>query len=135
MYDWFDGYCMEKPGVTKDFKAEWGWERYYVGDKLFAVHCMNDSGEEPYAISFKSDPEEALFWRKQFSAMAPGYYTDKRTWSTVWFKLEAVPEKDRTPDAVPGFPPDDVVRELLDRAYMLAFSKLTKKAQREIAGE
>ena len=134
MYDWFDSYCMDKPGVTKDFKAEWGWERYYVGGKLFAVLCMGEEGV-PCAISFKSDPEEALFWRKQFSAMVPGYYTDKRTWSTIWFDLDAVPEKDRTSDAAPGFPPDDVVHELLDHAYSLAFSKLTKKAQREIEGE
>ena len=33
---WLHAYLFDKPGVTKDYKVEWGWDRYMVGGKLFA---------------------------------------------------------------------------------------------------
>ena len=36
-YLWLDEYLLSKPGVAKDYKAEWDWHRYMVGGKLFAA--------------------------------------------------------------------------------------------------
>ena len=33
-YPWVDDYLLAKPGVSKDFKTEWGWFRYLLGDKM-----------------------------------------------------------------------------------------------------
>lgn len=39
-YEWWDEYLSKKPGVTKDFKVEWEWDRYMIGDKMFAaIYC------------------------------------------------------------------------------------------------
>mgnify|MGYP000632939613 CR=1 FL=1 len=32
-YSWLDDYLMDKPAVTKDFKIEWNWIRYFIGGK------------------------------------------------------------------------------------------------------
>ena len=39
-YAWLDAYLRAKPGVTRDFKLEWGWDRYMAGGKLFAAACV-----------------------------------------------------------------------------------------------
>lgn len=39
-YDWLDEYLMAKKGVRKDFKQEWNWLRYMIGDKMFARCAM-----------------------------------------------------------------------------------------------
>lgn len=33
-YDWMDEYLMAKPGVKKDFKEEWNWQRYLINGKV-----------------------------------------------------------------------------------------------------
>ena len=49
-YGWLDEYLLAKKGVRKDFKAEWNWLRYMVGDKMFAAVCYDDNNAEvrPY---------------------------------------------------------------------------------------
>ena len=44
-YPWVDEYLLKKPAVHKDFKAEWGWYRYQIGDKMFAAVCLNEAGK------------------------------------------------------------------------------------------
>lgn len=31
-YDWIDEFLLGKKGVRKDFKEEWNWLRYMIGD-------------------------------------------------------------------------------------------------------
>ena len=50
----------------------------------------------------------------------PGFYADKRHWISV---------------DLDGDVPEELLRELCDHSYNLVFAKLTKKLQREIAGE
>ena len=39
-YTWLEEYMLAKPGAAKDYKAEWDWHLYLVGDKMFAsVFC------------------------------------------------------------------------------------------------
>ena len=140
MYEWLEEYCRQKPGVSTYYKEEWGWQRYLIGGKLFADFFVrfSESGERSLGfVTFPCDPLFGDLLKRQYRAAAPGYYTNKERNVTVWFDPDAVPERDRNAayGAAPEpeeFPSDDVLRDAIDRAYTLAFSKLTKKVQKEI---
>ncbi len=51
-YGWLDEYLLAKKGVRKDFKAEWNWLRYMVGDKMFAAVCYDDNNNQPLVSGF-----------------------------------------------------------------------------------
>ena len=119
---WIDEYIMQKDGVTKDYKAEWGWTRYMVGSKMFAASMHpSDKYNPDYAekdlINLKSDPEMAQILRREHSGIYPGFYSDKRTWNSI--------------DLNSGIPLE-LMKKMIDESYSLIFSKLTKKLQKEI---
>lgn len=116
-YPWFDAYCMEKPGTVKDFKAEWSWQRYMVGGKMYAAVMINGEGEVT-GISLKCEPEFGDYLRQTFDGITAGYYMNKVHWNTIWTEREAVPEA--------------IVKEMTDRSYRLIVSKLPKKVQAEL---
>ena len=60
-YTWIEEYLLAKTGVTKDFKVEWGWERYLIGGKMFAAVCMGEDGKSSL-ITLKLEPSEGEFW-------------------------------------------------------------------------
>ena len=115
-YEWIDEYLLKKPGVTKDFQEEWNWIRYHIGGKMFAAICRDDD-DKPYYITLKTDPLEGEFLRKEYEDIIPGYYMNKVHWNSV---------------KADGNVPDDVVKDLLDRAYTVVFESLSKKKQKEI---
>lgn len=120
---WIDEYLRAKPGCTKDWKAEWEWWRYQVGDKLFAATMVVGPERAPeYAgrslISLKCDPVWSERLREDHEGILPGFYADKRRWISVDLNSDVT---------------DDLLRELIDHSYDLVFSKLTKKLQRQIA--
>ena len=49
-YPWVDDYLLQKKAVQKDFKKEWGWYRYQIGEKMFAAVCLDEAGK-PYYIT------------------------------------------------------------------------------------
>ena len=115
-YPWIDAFLMEKRGVTKDQQMEWNWIRYQIGGKMFAAICLDDQ-DQPYYITFKLEPLEGEFWRKQYDDMIPGYYMNKTHWNSV---------------KADGSVPDDILRMLLDKAYQTVLGGLSKKKQKEI---
>ena len=115
-YTWIDEYMMGKPGVTKDFQPEWKWIRYQIGGKMFAAVCLDDH-DQPYYITLKLEPLEGDFWRKQYDDIIPGYYMNKTHWNSV---------------KADGAVPDDILRDLLDKAYRIVLGSLSKKKQKEI---
>lgn len=122
-YPWLDAYLLSKAGVTKDYKLEWGWYRYQVGGKLFAATCQPGAEYKSYdcreLLTLKCEPLLAEALRETYRDIIPGFYMDKRNWNSVFLD---------------GAVPEDVLRDLCDRAYTLIFTKLTKKLQREIIG-
>ncbi len=116
-YPWLDAYLLRKPEVTKDFKQEWGWYRYQVGDKLFCAVCLDDRGEKPYYITLKLAPARGDALRQLFPDILPGYYMNKTHWNSV---------------RADGGVPESVLREMLDEAYTLVLGGLSKKKQQEI---
>ena len=120
-YPWLDAYLLDKPGAEKDYKEEWGWDRYRVGGKMFAAVCTPGKPHAAYGgrtlINLKCEPAMAEILRKTYEDVIPGFYCDKRNWNAVYLD---------------GAVPDDELRRMLDDAYRLVFQKLTQKAQREI---
>ena len=115
-YEWLDEYLIKKAGVTKDLQKDWNWMRYQIGGKMFAAVCM-DGNNQPYYITLKLDPLEGDFLRKQYEDIIPGYYMNKTHWNSV---------------KADGEVPDDLLKDLLDKAYQIVLGSLSKKKQREI---
>lgn len=115
-YTWMDEYLLSKKGVTKDLQKDWNWIRYHVGGKMFAAICLDDA-DKPYYITLKLEPLEGEFWRGQYADVIPGYYMNKVHWNSI------------KPD---GAVPDEILRDMLDKAYALVLGGLSKKRQREI---
>lgn len=118
-YEWIDEHLLKKTGVIKDHQPEWNWIRYHIGGKMFAAICLDDN-DKPYYITLKLEPLEGEFWRKQYEDIIPGYYMNKVHWNSV---------------KADGKVPDDILKELLDKAYKIVLGSLSKKKQREILGD
>ena len=114
-YPWIDDYLMAKPAVTKDFKAEWNWIRYFIGGKMFAAVLL-DFEHQPYYINLKLEPLEGELLRQQYEDIVPGYYSNKQHWNSV------------KPD---GAVPDELLKQMLDKSYALVLGGLSKKKQQE----
>lgn len=111
--DWLDAYLMGRPGVTRDFKAEWNWTRYMVGGKLFCALCYDEAGRLVY-ITVKLEPMRGEFLRGQFEDVIPGYYMNKVHWNSV---------------KADGALPQELLRDMLDESYRLVAGGLSKKAR------
>lgn len=118
-YEWIDEYLLQKIGVTKDLQKDWNWVRYQIGGKMFAAVCRDDD-DNPYYITLKLDPLEGDFLRSQYEDIIPGYYMNKTHWNSV---------------KADGEVPDDLLKDMLDKAYGLVLGGLSKKKQREILEE
>lgn len=123
-YQWLDAYLLAKPGVEKDFKVEWQWDRYMLRGKLYAALCHPEEKYKVYGghplVNLKCDPRLAEGFQAQFPEILPGFYLDKRNWIAA---------------LLDGSLPDETLRELCDLSYRLVLEKLPKYVQREIAGE
>lgn len=126
MYDieFIDKYLTQKPGATKDYKAEWGWDRYMVGGKMFAAICTPGASHPDYAhrtlLTLKCDPDIAIELRHRHpDAIIPGFYCNKQHWNSVYVDAEI---------------PDETMLFMMNMAYELVFAKLTKRVREGISG-
>ena len=115
-YPWIDEYLLGQAGVTKDLQPDWNWVRYKIGGKMFAAVCLDDA-DKPYYVTLKLDPMEGEFLRGQYPDILPGYYMNKRHWNSI---------------RADGEVPDDLVRDLLDKARSLVLGGFSKAKQAEI---
>lgn len=115
-YPWLDDFLLSMRGVTKDFKVEWQWTRYLIGNKMFAAICKDDSGKD-YIVTLKLEPLDGDFLRNQYEDINPGYYMNKVHWNSV--NLE-------------GTVPDTTMKEMAEKSYKLVLGGLSRKLQQEI---
>lgn len=115
-YIFLDEYLLSMQGATKDFKEEWQWTRYLIGNKIFAAICKDESGKD-YIITLKLDPMEGEFLREQYEDIKPGYYMNKLHWNSV--NLE-------------GSVPDELLKDMARKSYRLVLGGLSKKKQKEL---
>lgn len=118
-YEWIDEYLLKMPGVSKDLQKDWNWIRYRIGEKMFVAICLDDN-DKPYYITLKLEPLEGDFWRKQYEDIIPGYYMNKTHWNSV---------------KADGNVPDNILMDLLEKAYRIVLESLSKKRQKEILGD
>lgn len=116
-YQWMDDYCMDKLGVEKEYKHEWGATIYRVGGKIFALKGEDKEGKPIYTI--KLEPDFGEFIRKQYDDIIPGYHMNKRHWNSIYLN---------------GKVPKELLMEMFDQSYKLVFQGLTKKLQKEMMG-
>ena len=122
-FETFKAYCLTKKGVEETYPfgdmAVW----FKVGGKAFCwtfVEMFKMDEELKPAFTFvncKCDPEQALTWREQFSAVRPGWHQSKKHWNSVFMD---------------GSLPDEDFQMMLDHAYEIVVSSLSKKAQAEL---
>ncbi|WP_313187341.1 MmcQ/YjbR family DNA-binding protein [Lacrimispora sp.] len=117
-YQWIDEYLKSMKGVSSDFKEEWNWTRYLLGDKMFAAVCKDDQGRDSL-ITLKLEPVEGQFLRQQYEDIIPGYYMNKVHWNSI---------------KADGNVSDDLLKDLLEKSYRLVLAGLTKKKQSELLG-
>ncbi|PYG90182.1 putative DNA-binding protein (MmcQ/YjbR family) [Ruminiclostridium sufflavum DSM 19573] len=118
-YLWLDEYLLSMKGALKDFKAEWGWTRYLIGNKMFAAVCKDAAGERDI-ITIKLNPLEGDFLRGQHKDIIPGHYMNKEHWSSIYLD---------------GAIDDEMMKELTKKSYRLVLGGLSKKLQKEISEE
>ncbi|MEL4860581.1 MmcQ/YjbR family DNA-binding protein [Pseudoflavonifractor phocaeensis] len=120
-YPWLEAYLLGKSGAEHEYKLEWQWDRYLVRGRQFAAICTPDPKYAEHAgrtmVLLKCEPRLAELYRAEYPDVVPGFYSDKRTWNTVYLD---------------GAVPEDVLREMCDQSYALVTAKLTKAAQREL---
>ena len=83
---------------------------------MFAAICRDDDNNPVY-ITLKLDPLEGDYLRKTYEDIIPGYYMNKTHWNSV---------------KADGKVPDDVLKDMLDKAYKIVLESLPKKKQKEI---
>lgn len=122
-YPWLDAYLLGMPGAKSEFKAEWEWLRYLVCGKQFAAVCQPNEKHAVHRgrkmVLLKCDPILAELYRGQYPDVVPGFYSDKRTWNSVYLD---------------GAVPDEVLKTMCKESYALVVKKL-KKAEREALGQ
>lgn len=113
-------YCLAKPGVevSYPFKGECAWLK--VGGKMFTlvnVKSMKKEGKTIAPFHFanlKCDPEKALLLRETHGAIQAGWHQNKDHWNSVYMD---------------GSLTDKLIKELIDHAYALVATKLSKKTK------
>ena len=119
---WLADYLAGFPGVTTDYKAEWGFLHYRVGGRIFAIICTPDARYKEHAgrslVTLRCDGRMSEGLREQYADIVPGFYADHRFWISVYLDGEV---------------PDDTLRALCAHSYDEAFSRLSKRTQRKIS--
>ncbi len=114
-YVWLASYCTAKRGAVKEFKAEWGVDRYMLRDKMFLMHGCDNKGRE--IITLKLEPMLGEALRAEYDCIVPGYYMNKAHWNSVY---------------TDGNVPDELLKTMIDQSYDLILASLPKKTQKEI---
>ena len=125
-FDSYIAYCLSKPGVevSYPFKGECAWLK--VGGKMFslinALEIKMDGVIVPpfHFVNLKCDPNKALGLRESYAAIKPGWHQNKDHWNTLYMD-----------DSLP----EDLIKELIDHAYILVASTLSNKIKQEMGIE
>lgn len=116
--DWLDLYIRSFSGVTRDFKDEWQWIRYLIGDKMFAAICKDATGTRDI-ITIKLDILEGEYLRKEYDDIIAGHYMNKDHWNSIYLD---------------GQVSTGLMKELIEKSYRLVLGGLSKKKQKELLG-
>jgi len=103
-----------KPGSRRDMPFGPDSLVYKVLDKMFALVAWQ---AEPLKITLKADPVDAVILRKQYPAVRPGYYMNKKHWNTI---------------TMDGSIPDEELIRMIDESYNLVIQGMTRSDQAKL---
>ncbi|KGL38294.1 hypothetical protein BMT55_02655 [Listeria newyorkensis] len=109
--------ALSLKGATHDYKEEWGADRFFVGEKMFAMLGTNKEGRD--ILTVKVEPNQGEILRSENPAIIPGYYMNKSHWVSVLLDEENNAE---------------FLAKLLAHGYEQVLRKLPKYRQKEIEG-
>jgi predicted DNA-binding protein (MmcQ/YjbR family) len=77
-----EDYLLSMPGTRLDYPFGEGVAVYKTGarEKMFA---LVKEGSNPVQLSLKCDPQLAVFLRKKYESVLPGYHLNKKHWNTL----------------------------------------------------
>ncbi len=104
--------ALKLPWVTEDMPFGPDVLTFRVGGKIFMAIGLN--AEEP-KITVKLEPDFAEVLREHYDSVRPAFHWNKKHWSDIC--LEQADDKQ--------------VKDWIQRAYNLVFSKLPKKVREE----
>lgn len=104
-------YCLAKKDATEGFPFGETTLVFKVRGKMFLLVSLDNPQLQ---FNVKCDPELAIEWREQYSAVQPGYHMNKKMWNTV---------------IVDGSIPNKILKEMIDDSYVLVVKSLPKKDQ------
>lgn len=107
-------YLSAKPGAKAEYPFGPDTLVYKVRGKMFAL-LGEDS--DPETMNLKCDPDDGLALRAGHKSIEPGYHMDKCHWITL---------------TLDGSLPVDLVRELMDRSYVLVVNNLPKTVRAKL---
>ena len=87
---------------------------FKVLEKIFALVAWQ---ADPLTVSLKADPTEAMFLRKQYDAVKPGYHLNKRHWNTV---------------TLDGSIPQQELNLMMDESYALVVQGMTRAERAQV---
>jgi predicted DNA-binding protein (MmcQ/YjbR family) len=100
-------------GVSEEFPFDNDTLVFKVMGKLFALADV----EEFDGINLKGDPEENVQLREKYDGIQPGYHMNKKHWNTVM---------------TDGSVNDKMIREMIDKSYVLVVAGLSKKDKEKL---
>ncbi len=106
--------CASRHAATEDYPFGDDVAVFKVGGKVYAIVALDG---DPGRVTLKCDPEWALELRAEYTAVQPGYHTNKRHWNTVTL--------DGTVD------PADI-DDMIGHSYELVVAGLTRKQRAEL---
>lgn len=118
-YQWIDEYLLKQASTEKVFQPAWQAYRYLLCGKMYAYIGIDDRNKRPI-LTLKLDPMLSDMLRREYQDIVPGYYMNKLYWSTIYLD---------------GAVPNDVISDIINASYNLAYSSLSKKAQRSLSVE
>lgn len=118
-YQWLDDYLLEQQGTERQFQPTWQANKYTLSGKMYGYIGYDDRNGRPI-VTLKLEPAFSDILRSNYEDIVPGYYMNKLHWSSIYLDGEV---------------PQDVIADIVYASYKLVLSSLSKKAQRELAGE
>jgi len=114
-YPWMEEFFMNEPGTAKDYQPDWKATRFFLADKMYAMIGGDKYGKP--IVTLKSDPFVGEVLRNEYKDIVPGYYMNKQHWNSVYLD---------------GAVPDEVMKDMIDRAHNLVLEKLPKKVRESL---
>lgn len=109
----FRDFCITLPAVTEEFPFDNDTLVFKVAGKMFALTSLSN----PTSVNLKCDPELAVEYRANYTAVAPGFHMSKTHWNTVSFNEDV---------------DDKLLLEMVLSSYRLVVKGLPKKVRESL---